>query len=405
MDTLLSSQVAETIDQLFPKLVELRRGFHRFPELSNQERETGRRIEEVLRRAGLEVTAGLAGYGVVGFLRGEAPERAAASGPTIAFRADMDALPINEENPVPYRSEVPGVMHACGHDGHMTIVLGAALVLTHFKDRLKGNVKFLFQPAEEASPAGGAARMIEAGVLRDPSVDAIFGLHLWPNLEEGTIGVKEGPMMSGSDRFTLTLTGKGGHAAMPYQADDAILAASQVVSSLYTVLGRKNNPSQPGVISIGTIHGGTRYNVIADQVVIEGTVRSATRDLQMSMPERIEAIIDGIARAYGVKHRLDYTQGYPPVVTSPAQVDRVVRAARFVLGTDGVVRLSSGIAMAEDFAHYLTHVPGAFILLGTGKRALEGEPAPLHHPCFGFDESMLKIGVRVLAEVALGREE
>ena len=306
-------EIRELAHKYGGRVVEWRRRIHRQPELSRQEERTSALAAEVLSGLGLEVRSRVGGHGVVGLLRG-----GGGDGRTVALRADMDALPMCEETGLPYASEVDGVMHACGHDTHTAMLLGAACVLSELRDGLRGNVKFIFQPAEELNPTGGAPGMIADGVLEDPHVDALFALHVWPGYETGRIVARAGPQMGASDRIYLTVEGKTAHGSAPHQGVDAIVIAAQVVSGLQTLVSRTVAPLDSAVVTIGTIRGGYRYNVIADRVELEGTVRTLAPDTQGALPGLIERTAQGIARALGGDCKVTYVKGYPPTVNDPA---------------------------------------------------------------------------------------
>jgi amidohydrolase len=382
--------VRDRVERLFSDLVEWRRDFHRNPELSFQEKRTSEKVADILEALGLKVKKGIAGYGVTGLLCGK------GSGPTIALRADMDALPIQDEKDVEYRSQVPGVMHACGHDGHMAMLLGAASVLTERKEQLAGNVLFLFQPAEESLP-GGAIGMIGEGVL--DGVDAIYGLHLWSPMPFGTVGVREGGFMAAADSFELEIVGKGGHGALPHTSVDAVAVAAHVVVNLQTIISREVDPLEPAVISVGTIHGGNAFNVIAERVRLSGTVRSFNLETRERLIRRMEEVIDATCRMYGAKACFRYNRGYPPLVNHPAETRLAAQVAEEIVGPEQV-RVIEPVMGGEDFAYYLEHRPGAFLFVGAGDES-RGITAPHHHPRFDIDERALKVGTEWLVRIAL----
>ncbi len=382
-------EILSYIKDIEQELIELRRDFHQYPELGFEEYRTSEKIVDFLSKLDLEVQK-IKKTGVVALLD-------CGEGPVIAFRADIDALPITEQTDVSYKSKVNGVMHACGHDGHTSILLGLAKVLNRFKDKLTGKIKFIFQPAEEGP--GGALPLIEAGVLENPKVDKIFGLHVEETLPTGVIGLHSKVASAAADEINLKVKGKGGHAAAPHQGVDAIVVASQIVIALQTIISRQVNPQQSAVISLGTINGGYKRNVIADTVELRGTIRTTDPELRKIMPDMIEQIIRGVTLSYRADYELDYTFGYPVLVNS---VKDVKRSKEFLLDIPYINQLkqikqpSMG---AEDFAYYLQKVPGVFFRLGAG--SAEQEYYPGHHPKFNFDEKALKIGVAMFVYITL----
>jgi amidohydrolase len=313
-------------------------------------------------------------------------------GKTVALRADMDALPIQEESGAEYASEHPGAMHACGHDGHMAILLGAARVLAARRESFQGRIVLLFQPSEERLP-GGAPAMIREGAL--DGVDAIFGLHLWQPLANGRVGLVAGPMMAEPDTFELTITGRGGHAAMPQQAVDPVLAAAQTVVNAQTIVSRNRAPLTPLVVSFTTIHGGTADNIIPDQVVLTGTVRTLDDATQALAERRLREIVAATAATFGATAHLAYTRGYPPLVNDAAMVELARTVAARELGADRVAEIEP-VMGGEDFAYYLQRVPGAFVFFGSGSK-----PYPHHHPRFDIDESLLPDATLLMTALAL----
>lgn len=372
-------------------MTEIRRDLHRHPELSFQEYRTAGIVAEILEKAGIEVRRGVAETGVIGVLRG------AADGPCVALRADMDALPIEEKTGAEYASASPGVMHACGHDVHTTCVLGAAFLLAQKRDEMAGTVVFIFQPAEELNK--GAKAMMAEGVLDDPQVDAIFGLHTAPAIKAGKAGIKAGPLMAAVDTLKITITGEGGHGAVPHRARDAIVAAASVIQNLQTVVSRKASPFDQVVVSLGTIHGGKANNIIAEMVELTGTVRTYDPLTRQKMPGLLENIIGHTCAALDTEGKLDYLFDLPALVND-AECARIGReAALEALGPDSVVEpVPSG--GGEDFAIYLQQVPGAFFFLGVSPT---DEPSrEWHHPEFDVDETCLSAGAALLAETAWG---
>ena len=367
-------------------LVEWRRDFHRHPELAFAEERTAAMIRAFLESAGIEVRA-CGGTGLRGVLRGGRPGR------TVALRADMDALPVDEVADHGYRSQNSGVMHACGHDGHMAIVMGAARLLSARRETMAGNVVFLFQPAEE-SPPGGAARMIAEGAL--DGVDAVFGLHLWQPLPSGVVGLHAGATMAQADNFEVTVRGRSGHASQPNLTVDPVVAAAEVVIAAQTIVSRFTSPLEPVVVSFTTVHGGRVHNIIPDEVTMTGTVRTFDPATQLAVKRRLEEVCEATSRLFGATAAFTYIDGYPPLVNDAGSIELVRRVAARELGGDAV-RDVAPVMGGEDFAYYLQRVPGAFALLGIG----DGHPHPHHSASFDIDERVLPLGVRLLAAVAL----
>jgi len=378
--------LAAEIDPMAATLVEWRRDFHRHPELAFEERRTSAVIRAFLESLGIEVRS-CGRTGLRGVLRGGRPGR------TVALRADMDALPVAEIAGHDYQSQNPGVMHACGHDGHMAILMGAAKVLAARRDTLPGSVVFLFQPAEE-NPPGGAALMIEDGAL--DGVDGIFGLHLWQPLPSGIVGLRAGALMAQADEFEVVVQGRGGHASQPNVTVDPVVVASHVVVVAQTIVSRFTNPLEPVVVSFTTVHGGRIHNIIPDEVTMTGTVRTLDPGTQLAVKQRLAEVCEATCRLFGATAAFTYKEGYPPVINDAASVDLVRRVAALELGGDSV-RTIAPVMGGEDFAYYLQRVPGAFALLGMG----DNQPHPHHNARFDIDETVLPLGVRLMTAVAL----
>lgn len=380
-----SARVRLEIKALQPQVVEWRRQLHQRPELGFREQLTAEFITKKLQEWGIEHQTGIAKTGIVATLSGT------RTGPVLAIRADMDALPIQEENEVSYRSQHDGVMHACGHDGHTAIALGTAYYLAQHRD-FAGTVKIIFQPAEEGP--GGAKPMIEAGVLENPNVDAIIGLHLWNNLPLGTVGVRSGALMAAVECFRCTILGKGGHGAMPHQTVDSVLVASLVVTALQTIVARNVDPLEAAVVTIGELHAGTALNVIADTARLSGTVRYFNPALTELIPQRVEQVIAGICQSQGASYELDYWRLYPAVIND-AGITELVRSV-----ASGVVETPVGIVPecqtmgGEDMSFFLQAVPGCYFFLGSANPA-KNLAYPHHHPRFDFDETALGMGVEM----------
>ncbi|OLS34476.1 M20 family metallopeptidase [Bacillus sp. MRMR6] len=372
------------------QLIEWRRHFHQHPEISNEEIHTSQTVAKLLASFGLDVKTNVGGYGVIAILKGEKP------GKTIALRADMDALPIHDDKTVLYRSTIPGKMHACGHDGHMSMLLGAAQYLSEHRHLIKGEVRFIFQPAEEVMP-GGAIRMIEEGCLE--GVDYIYGQHLWSGLPSGTIAISEGPVMGSSDFFNLTIEGKGGHAATPELTIDPITVSAQVITQLQMIVSRRISPMAPCVLTIGSIHAGSTNNVIPEYVELKGTVRCLENQLREEVRSLMDQTIAGICNSFGAKYKFEYTMGCPPVVNHTAATRMMKEAARRVVDDKELIE-KEPFMVGEDFSHYLMKVPGCFAFVGSGK--VEKNSAYSHHTSlFDMDEDVLEIGAKLLIEVVL----
>ncbi len=381
-------------DKIKTELIKIRRHLHQYPELSNKEYKTSAYIASLLKKWGLKVKTGVGGTGVIGLLEPPSAIRHPRTS-SIAIRADMDALPIQEATNKSYSSRVKGIMHACGHDGNMTCALGAAKLLAAHRKELTKPVKFIFQPAEEIS--NGAERMIKAGVLKDPLVEAIIGMHVYTLLPVGKIGLKYGQMMANVDEFTLTITGEGGHGAAPHKGVDAVAIAAEVITALQQVVSRQTDPADPVVLTIGTINGGSQYNILADQVVMTGTVRTLNEQTHQEMPNKIEKIVRGITAAFGARYQLEYKMLGIALVNTDQIVDTIKAAAAGILGTNNIITVNRASMGGEDFASYLQQVPGAFVYLGVGNKA-KGITHPWHHACFDLDEEALPVGAAVLAQ-------
>ncbi len=387
----------DVIEGLRQKLIETRRDFHMYPELSNREERTSRVIAGKLRALGFdEVRTGVGRHGVVGILKGGLP------GPVVAVRADMDGLPIQEAIDVPYKSRNDGVKHACGHDVHMTVQLGVAEVLSRMRSRVRGTVKFIFQPAEEGAPAdeeGGAGLMIKEGALENPRPSAIFGLHVMPNIEVGQIGYNIGPAMASSDRFAITIRGKKVHGAYPHDGIDTIVVASECVMALQSIRSRRINTQEPLVITIGSMHGGNRFNIIADEVRLEGTMRTLNEEVRTKAIEMMRQTLAGVTSAYGASYELELGDNNPVTYNDPALAEATLPVMRRILGEQNLITPRPQMG-AEDFSRYQQVIPGFFYFLGVGNRS-RGITAMIHTPEFDVDEESLVIGVRVMTGIVL----
>jgi amidohydrolase len=380
--------IRSEIQQLQSQLVQWRRGFHMWPELGFKERRTSATIAQKLGEWGIPHQTGIAQTGIVATIASSK----STSGPVLAIRADMDALPVQEENIVAYRSQIDGLMHACGHDGHTAIALGTAYYLWHNRDRFVGTVKIIFQPAEE-SP-GGAKPMIEAGVLENPQVDAIIGLHLWNNLPLGAVGVRSGALMAASEKFNCKIQGRGGHGAMPEQTVDSILVAAHIVTALQTIVARNTSPIDSAVVTVGMLHAGTAMNVIADTAEFAGTVRYFQPEVGAIIPKRMEQIIAGICQAHGASFTFDYQRIYPAVINNPEMAELVRSIAETVVPTEIGNVPDCQTMGGEDMSFFLNEVPGCYFFLGSANVAKD-LAYPHHHPKFNFDEAALSTGVEI----------
>lgn len=375
----------KAIDAIETEMIEMRHHLHQNPELSFQEEKTAALVAERLRQLGLTVQTGVGGHGVVATLQGARPGR------TLAIRADMDALPIQEQSGLPYCSRQPGVMHACGHDGHTTMLLGTAKTLTALREEMAGNVRFIFQPAEEV--VGGAHRMCEEGVM--DGVDAVIALHGWPQIGLGQIGVRSGAMMASADTFDIRIQGQGAHAAYPHLSVDPIVVGAQVVTALQTLVSRETDPNDPVVVTVGQFHAGTAYNIIPGTAHLAGTVRTLSNETRRSMPDRIRRVVEGVCAAARASCEFAYHEGTPPVMNDPAVNNLIAEVGREALGEENVLTIPHPSMGAEDFAVYLDYAPGAMFRLGLG------ETSPIHTPTFNFEDRALPVGVEIFCRVAL----
>lgn len=374
----LVQQIFTELETEYDEVIQWRRHLHQHPELSFQEYETAKFIKEKLTGFGLPFQDQVGGNGIVATLTGAQP------GKTIALRADFDALPIQDEKDVPYRSKNPGVMHACGHDGHTAALLGTAKVLSRYKDKLKGNIVFIFQHAEE-TPPGGAKSMVEENVLAD--VDYVFAAHLASDIPLGKIAVGEGYTMAAVDKFKITIQGKGGHGARPHEAIDSIVIGSEVVHSLQKIVSRKVNPLDSAVVTIGVFQAGSAFNVIADQAVLEGTVRTFSESVRQQIREDIETIVKGITSAYKADYSIDYLFGYPALFNHKEETNTIRSLFEEAFSKENVIEMIPSMG-AEDFAYFLLEKPGSYFRVGA-RNEKEETHFPHHHPRFDFDERAL----------------
>ncbi len=376
------------------QLVAWRRDFHMHPELGFQEVRTAGIVADHLRTLGLEVSTGIGKTGVVALVEGD---NTPLDAPTVMLRFDMDALPIHEANDVPYRSQQAGVMHACGHDGHTAIGMGVAQLLVARRNELPGRVKLVFQPAEEA--LGGALAMINDGVLAEPKPSAAFGLHLWSRLPLNQVVVQPGPIWAAADSFTIIVRGRGGHGAMPHETIDSTLVASEIVMALQSIVARNVNPTDTGVVSVGTFMSGNAANVISGEATLTGTVRSFVPEVRTLLFRRIDEIAKGICQAHGATCIVEPRLGCPATINSEAGAALMQRVATGVVGAEQVAQIAP-MMVGEDMAEFLDRAPGCFVLIGAADPA-GPELSPHHNATFDFDERMLPTGVAVLAGAAV----
>jgi amidohydrolase len=383
-------ELFESLEEKFTEMVDIRRYLHQHPELSFKEYKTAEYIANFYKELGIEVRTNVGGNGVVAKIVGGMP------GQTVALRADFDALPIQDEKDVPYKSTVPGVMHACGHDGHTSTLLVLAKVLFDMKESLPGTVVFIHQHAEEYAP-GGAISMIEDGCLE--GVDAIFGTHLWAGDPTGTISTRVGPIMAAADRFEITIQGAGGHGAQPHKTKDAVVTASQLVVNLQQIVSRKVNPVQSAVVSVGSFVAENAFNVIADTAKLIGTVRTFDEAVRTQVEHEIDRIVKGTCYTADSSYTYSFDRGYPAVVNHKAETDFLVELAKSVPGVTSVEEADLQMG-GEDFAYYLQHVKGSFFF--TGAKPVNVEvPYPHHHPKFDFDEKAMLVAAKTLGSAAL----
>ena len=384
------SRVRLDIRSIHPQIIEWRRVIHQKPELAFQEEITSKFVSQKLSEWGIEHQTGIAKTGIVAIIKGS--KKTESNHKVLAIRADMDALPVQELNEVSYKSQHQGIMHACGHDGHTAVALGTAYYLQQHRDMFSGTLKIIFQPAEEGP--GGAKPMIEAGVLKNPDVDAIIGLHLWNNLPLGTVGVRGGALMAAVESFRCTIMGKGGHGAMPHQTVDSVVVAAQIVNSLQTIVSRNVSPIDSAVVTVGELHAGTKGNIIADTARMSGTVRYFNPEFKGFIQERLEQIIAGICQINNANYDLEYWGLYPPTINDVGIAELIKSVAEEVVETPlGIVPECQTMG-GEDMSYFLQEVPGCYFFLGSANPE-KGLAYPHHHPRFNFDETALAIGVEM----------
>ena len=395
--------IDKAISKNLSTIVELRHQIHQYPELGNREFKTAELVAEHLRSLGIEVETGVAYTGVVGILKGNKP------GPVVAIRADMDALPVTEETDLSFKSTVKttyldkevGVMHACGHDIHTSVQLGVASVLASMKRSLPGTVKFIFQPAEEGPPPGeegGADLMLKEGVFDNLKPSAIFGLHTHPGLAVGELGLTIGPAMAAVDHFVITIKGKQSHGAYPHKSVDPIIMATEVVGAFQTIRSRSLSPLEPSVVTVGIIRGGERFNIIPEEVHLEGTVRTYNPEVQDMVEQRMNKILEGITLAYGGSFELNYDRGTPAMINDPELSKQMIPTMERVVGKDNL-KMMDPVMGGEDFAFFANEVPGMYYRLGVVKPGTKS--GWVHTPTFRADDSCLEVGIRAMSNLVV----
>ena len=387
----LKQKLFSTIDEINKQIIAIRQDLHAHPELSGQEEHTKYLVKGILEASGYKIKESDRHFGLIADLVVDENAK------TVAIRADMDALPIQEQTGKPYASRVKGIMHACGHDSHTAIALGTAIAIAAHKDDLPGNIRFIFQPSEE-SKEGGSIEMIEEGALE--GVGGIFGLHAYPYLNSGEIGYKYGVMMASADIFTIEIFGKSAHGARPHEGVDAILVTSMIVNSLNHIVSRMIDPLHPAVISLGTIEGGKASNIICDHVLLKGTVRTINEEIRNNIPQMMETSIEGISKSMGAKYKFDYEFGQPELINHEKMVDIIIAEAEDIIGKEHCIDLKDPVMGGEDFSEYLKLIPGAFFRLGTcdeEKRTCVSQ----HNSRFDVDDDALQVGMKIMGASAL----
>ena len=386
------ADIDKKITEINKEIISLRRKFHQIPETSMQENQTAEIIANYLDELGLKVRKNVGKTGVTAVLNGQ------REGRTLAIRSDIDALPIEENTGLEFSSKHEGVMHACGHDGHMAIVLGTAKVLSQFVEEINGKVKFIFQPAEEELV--GAKAMLEDNVLQNPPVNAILGLHIWPDIESGFIGVRPGAVMAAVDKFEIELVGKGGHGGIPHKAVDPVVMSSSLIDRIQSVVSREIDPTQSAVITIGKIEGGTAYNIIPDRVKLAGTVRTFNQHVRNYIEEKIKKIVKNVAESFEGDYNLKFENKVPPVFNDQKLTENIIMHLQNLIGESKVITdfdLSMG---GEDFALYQKRIPGTYLFLGT-KNEKKGITKPIYHPQYNIDEEILSLGIKALSSFSM----
>ncbi len=391
---MIEEKIHNIVDCIEDWIIEQRRDIHQHPEPSRREFRTCKKILSILKDLGIDVKRGYYNTDVVGIIKGN------KEGKTVGLRFDMDALEMDEMTDLSFKSLNKGIMHGCGHDGHTAIGLGVAKALVEMKDEIHGTIKLIFQPAEEDAPNGGGAQhMIKNGVLEDPKVDCMVGMHIWPELKLGQVGTKDGVLMAASDPFTIEITGEGVHASMPNQGIDPIVIGAQIVNNIQTIISRNIDPFEPAVVSIGVFRGGSRYNVIPEKVTIEGTVRTFNNEVREKVYRRLKEIVEYTALSMGGRAKLDYKFTYPPLVNDGSIVKIAKKSICKIIGEDNYIEVKRPASGGEDFAYFAKEVPSVYMFVGYGE---EGKKIyPPHNPHFDFNEKVLSIGTKVIIQTAL----
>ena len=377
--------------RIVDEAITFRRELHSNPELSTEEHETSRRIQKHLDDLGIPYTSGYANTGILGVIEGKHP------GKTVGLRADIDALPIEEISGEPFSSQKAGVMHACGHDAHTSMLIATAKVLLERIEDVNGTILLIFQPAEELSPVGGSQRMMDDGVFDEFTPDVLIAQHVWPGLPVGQFGVMSGPIMGNSDKFFMRIKGSGGHASMPHDTVDAIVVANQVVSSLQTIVSRNADPTEPAVVTVGRFEGGTKHNVIAETVEIEGTIRTQSDNMKKLAKERLFHIVEKVTEAMGAEVEILFDDGYPATVNTKKWADQLYDTVDKLYGEKALPKMNPSLA-GEDFSRFLKNYPGVYYWLGSSVG--EGQK-PLHNPAFRFNEASIPYGVELMSQAAI----
>lgn len=389
-----AAEIKSQAEAMFDQLVAWRRDFHRHPELGFEEVRTAGIVADHLRDLGLEVSTGIGKTGVVAVIE---PDNVVPDASTVLLRFDMDALPIEEATGLPFASQQPGVMHACGHDGHTAIGMGVAQLLMQHRNHLQGRVKLVFQPAEEG--LGGAAAMVRDGVMDAPTPAASFGLHLWSRLPLNQVIVQEGPLWADATLFELTVKGRGGHGAMPHETIDATLIAAQIVVAWQSIVARNIDPAQTAVLTVGALHSGGPANVISAEAKLRGTTRSFNPAVAELLHRRMDEVAAGVCQAFGASHNLHFNINIPATINSAAGAALMQRVAEDIVGPDLVAQIEP-MMVGEDMSEFLNRAPGCFVLVGAAPPD-QDDPSPHHNPTFDFDERMLPTGVALLTEAAV----
>lgn len=389
----MKEQINQWAQKIKADIINMRRHLHQHPELSHQEYETAQFVKEKLKEYNIPFRSDIAKTGVLGIIEGD------VDGGIVALRADMDALPINEENDHPFVSKRKNVMHACGHDAHTAMLLGAGFILQQMKEHIHGTVLLVFQPAEEVSPSGGAKPMLEDGVFRDYPPDVIYGQHVWPQLSAGQIGIRDKEMMGASDKFKISIKGKGGHASMPHLSSDPIVTAGHLITSLQTIVSRSLDPLEASVITIGKIRGGHAANIISDSVQLVGSVRTYNPLIKKRLKERFFDITHHVTHMFNNQVDIDYLDGYPATINTPKWARLARHSAQTLFGEESTPDIAPSLA-AEDFSRFLEEIPGAFIWLGTEIEEMEEQKA-LHDAQFKINENALNKGAALLTKIAI----